>query len=27
VRLANLTTAERDLVDQLVWNIHESIGA
>jgi hypothetical protein len=27
VRLANLTTAERDLVDEVVWNIHESIGA
>lgn len=27
VRLSNLTTAERDEVDAIVWNIHESIGA
>lgn len=27
VRLANLTTDERDVVDAIVWNIHEGIGA
>jgi len=27
VRLANLTTPERDVVDAIVWNIHEGIGA
>jgi hypothetical protein len=27
VRLANLTTAERDEVEAIVWNIHEGIGA
>jgi hypothetical protein len=27
VRLANLTTQERELVEDLVWNIHEGIGA